>query len=298
MRVHVIGNAAFDEALAVGEWPVPGASILCRPLASGPGGKGLNQAVVLARAGMAARLVAGVGDDARGAAIQAALAAEPLEPGLVAIPGRSTDASLVLSAPDGDNCNITTTECAEALTPEMVGDALRSAAVGDALLVQGNLTEAATRAALSAAGARGMLRVMNPSPLRPWQAALLPDCEAIFVNAAEAAALTGREAIEAARVLHDRGIAEVVVTRGAAGALVSGPGGVAEVPAEPVAVRDTTGAGDAFLGAALASALLRRSAIDAVALRAGAEAAAIAVSRTGAFAALPTAAELAAIMRR
>jgi ribokinase len=70
------------------------------------------------------------------------------------------------------------------------------------------------------------------------------------------------------------------------------------VPAEPAAVRDTTGAGDAFLGATLASALLRRREIDAVALRAGAKAAAIAVSRPGAFAALPTLAELAGIMRR
>ena len=88
MRVHVIGNAAIDEALAVEEWPTPGASILCRPLASGPGGKGLNQAVVLARAGVSARLVAGMGDDARGAAIRAAMASEPLALRLVAMPGR------------------------------------------------------------------------------------------------------------------------------------------------------------------------------------------------------------------
>lgn len=298
MRVHVIGNAVMDEALAVGEWPTPGASILCRPLASGPGGKGLNQAVVLARAGMAVRLVAGVGEDARGATIRAALAGEPLALRLVVLPGQATDASIVLSGPDGDNCNITTTECAGALTPEMVAEAVREGAAGDALLVQGNLSEAATRAALEAADRRGMVRVMNPSPLRPWQAGLLADCEAVFVNAAEAAALTGREGVEAARALRGMGAAEVVVTRGAGGAFVSGPGGIAEAPAERVAVRDTTGAGDAFLGAALASALLRRSAIDAVALRAGARAAAVAVSRAGAFAALPTGAELMGIMRR
>ena len=116
-----------------------------------------------------------------------------------------TDASIVLSAPDGDNCNITTTECAGALAPEAVREAVRAAAVGDAMLVQGNLSEAATRAALEAADGRGMVRVMNPSPLRPWQAGLLSACEAIFVNAAEAAALTGREGGEAARVLHGMG---------------------------------------------------------------------------------------------
>lgn len=290
MRVHVIGNAAFDEALAVGTWPVPGASILCRPLASGPGGKGLNQAVALARAGLAVRLVAGVGDDARGAAIRAALAGEPLEAALVAMPGRATDASLVLSAPDGDNCNITTTDCAGALAPAAARAAAAAAAAGDVLLVQGNLTEAATRAALAEARARGVATVMNPSPLRDWQATLLGLCDRVFVNEAESAALGGVAA------LHAAGVAEVVVTRGARGAAVSDRAGVVEVPAEAAAVVDTTGAGDAFLGGALASALLRGTAVDAVALAAGAKAAAVAVSRAGAFAALPTSAEFGAIL--
>lgn len=292
MRVHVVGNVAFDETLAVETWPVPGASILCRPLAGGPGGKGLNQAVALARAGVTVRLVAGIGEDARGAAIRAALAAEPLELALVAMPGRATDLSVVLSASDGDNCNITTTDCAGALADRDIEAALGAAAAGDVLLVQGNLSEAATRAALALAGARGMARVMNPSPLRSWQAGLVGACETVFMNAAEAEAFGGVAAIHAA------GAREVVLTRGAGGALVSGPGGVVEVAAAPATVRDTTGAGDAFLGATLASALRRRGQIDAAALGAGARAAAVAVSRAGAFAALPTVAEFGEIMRR
>ncbi len=131
MRVHVIGNAAFDEALAVETWPVPGASILCRPLASGPGGKGLNQAVALARAGSG-------GAAGRGRRRGRARGGDPRGAGRRAAGGgaggdarrRATDASLVLSAPDGDNCNITTTECAEALTPEAVRAALDGAAAG------------------------------------------------------------------------------------------------------------------------------------------------------------------------
>jgi ribokinase len=295
MNVHVIGNVAFDETLAVGEWPMAGASILCRPVAGGPGGKGLNQAVAMARAGVAVRLVAGIGEDARGAAIRTALSAEPLALALLAAPGQPTDLSIVLSAPDGDNCNITTTECAGSLLPEAVRAALSGATSGDVLLVQGNLSEAATLAALEEATARGMSRVMNPSPLRPWQAALLPLCDRVFVNATEAAALAGRDLDFAA--LHSDGVVEVVLTRGAGGALSSGPNGITEVPAMPASVLDTTGAGDAFLGAALSSALLRGAVVDTVALRAGVAAAAISVSRAGAFAALPTVTEFAAIMR-
>lgn len=298
MRVHVVGNAAFDETVAVAAWPVPGESILGRAVASGPGGKGLNQAVALARAGVPTRLVAGIAADVRGAAIRQALAGEPLSADLVEMPDRATDTSIVLSAPDGDNCNITTTGCADALGPAAVEAALASANPEDVLLVQGNLGKAATRAALVMAGRRGMLRVMNPSPLRPWQADLLPECEMIFVNAAEAAFLTACPQERAAEALRDVGVGTVIITLGAAGATASGPEEVVTVAAAPARVVDTTGAGDAFLGATLGSSLLRGARIDLRALEAGAQAAALTVARPGAFAALPTVAELDRIMRR
>ena len=296
MRVHVIGNAAFDETLAVAEWPAPGASIHGRPVASGPGGKGANQAVMLARAGVATRLVAGLGEDSRGAAIRAALAAEPLALGLLAMPGHATDFSMVLSGPDGENAIVTTTDCAGALTPSMARAALAGVEAGDLLLVQGNLTEAATRAALGAAADCGLRTVMNPSPLRPWQAALLPLCDGIFANTGEALALTGRTGAEAATALHAAGVTDVVLTLGPAGAMLSARGKTVQVPAAPALVRDTTGAGDAFLGAALASSLRRGTRLDAAALAAGARAAALTVARPGAFAALPSIAEIDAIL--
>jgi fructokinase len=62
----------------------------------------------------------------------------------------------------------------------------------------------------------------------------------------------GRDAPAAARALLDRGPAAVLLTRGAAGALVVGAGGDVEVPAPKIEVVDTIGAGDAFGGAFLA----------------------------------------------
>ncbi|MEN3283968.1 MAG: fructokinase [Solirubrobacteraceae bacterium] len=61
-----------------------------------------------------------------------------------------------------------------------------------------------------------------------------------------------RDAPAAARALLDRGPAAVLLTLGAAGALVVGAGGDVEVPAPAVKVVDTIGAGDAFGGAFLA----------------------------------------------
>lgn len=72
----------------------------------------------------------------------------------------------------------------------------------------------------------------------------------------------------------------VVVTRGAAGALVAERGRItAEVAAEPAEAVDSTGAGDAFTGGFLAARL--EGADPAEAARAGCRAAALAVTRLG-----------------
>jgi hypothetical protein len=61
MDAYVIGNVAIDETLAVSAMPKPGASILGTEQSRDLGGKGANQAVVMARCGLRTHLVAGVG---------------------------------------------------------------------------------------------------------------------------------------------------------------------------------------------------------------------------------------------
>ena len=99
-----------------------------------------------------------------------------------------------------------------------------------------------------------------------------------------------REAAMAAELL-GRGVLDVVVKRGAAGAGVYTAAGRLEAPAVPVTSIDTVGAGDAFTAGYL-SALLE-GAITAERLRRGTLAGAFAVSSAGDCEGLPTAAELA-----
>jgi ribokinase len=137
-----------------------------------------------------------------------------------------------------------------------------------------------------------MKTALNPSPLRPYFAVLWPLVDIVFANESEAAALGGIEALRAA------GVAQVVVTMGAKGAQLVMAGQDVLVPAEPSEAVDTTGAGDCFMATALASAALRRVALDPRALRHAAAAAAITVSRPGTGRAFPSAAEMAAILSR
>jgi len=95
------------------------------------------------------------------------------------------------------------------------------------------------------------------------------------------------ETLALARRLQERGVRNLVITRGARGALIVDPlGGVTEVPGIPTDVVDTTGAGDAF-NAALAVALAEGNPLDE-AVRWAVRAGACACTRLGVIPALPT----------
>ena len=290
MRAWVIGNVALDETVAVADLPAPGASIHGRVMACDLGGKGANQAIVLGRAGLICRLGAAVGDDPRAAEIRARLAAEPVGLRLLAIPGAASDFSIVLMAGTGDNAIITTRDAASAISPEAAIAMLAGAEAGDLLVLQGNLSQATTMAVLQHSRALRLRTALNPSPLREFFGDIWPLVDTAFVNEGEAAALGGTAALLSA------GVARVVLTLGPAGAHLISAEGAAEVPAVPCTVVDTTGAGDCFMATALASTALRGVALDSRALRHGAMAAAITVSRPGTLTALPSSRELAGIL--
>ncbi len=295
MHAYVIGNVTIDETILVEEMPSSGASILGRIGAHDLGGKGANQAVVMSRCGLPTMLVAPVGNDARATSIRQHLRGEPLVSELIEMPGRSSDASLILRLPDGENANVTTTESAQSLRLNDVKPHLLRALPGDLVVLQGNLSDQATRDILDHAKGIGMVTAFNPSPLRPYFAGLWALIDIAFLNRGEAKALTGTSGIQAAEQLLGKGLKQVVLTSGGEGALLVTGNEAVDVPALACDVIDTTGAGDTFMAVALASAALRGQSPDRLALEHATRAAAITVSRPGTRTAFPTMSELCAI---
>jgi ribokinase len=116
------------------------------------------------------------------------------------------------------------------------------------------IPQAVTTAAFQAARARGVVTILNPAPAAPLAADLLAASDWLIPNEHELAQVVGRTVeldddaalVDCARRLGPR----LVVTLGARGAaLVRAEGTVTRVPAVPVTAVDTTGAGDAFVGA-------------------------------------------------
>ncbi len=294
-RLLVLGNAGLDISLPVPCLPQAGETLVGGPRSSAPGGKGLNQAVVAARTGLAPVCFhAPLGHDAEADLIETRLRQEgftALE--LPRCPGPS-DLSVLLVSPDAENCIVTSGACAAGLPASDAARFASGARPGDWLLLQGNLTASATMAALLAAKAAGARTMLNTAPLL-WDAVpMLPHCSVVVANAIEARQLTGQDGPAAAAALHAAGVALAIVTLGSAGCVAAGPDGGRHYPARPVQAVDSSGAGDTFCGVLAAMLAGGRGAPQAIAC--AQHAAALTVGRQGAFAALPTTAELRALL--
>lgn len=283
-RVLVLGNAGLDLRILLPRLPVPGETLLGADATRAPGGKGLNQAVCAARAGAAVVFCAPLGQDAQGDEVALALAAEGFAGLVLPRMPHPTDFSLLMVLPDGENSITGAGPCAAALAPRDAGAFAAGAEPGDLLLLQGNLSVAATAAALRAAAGRGARTMLNTAPLWWDPAPLLPLCHVVVANAGEARAITGKaDPGRAAAHLGHAGVALAIVTLGAEGCLTRHDGIERHWPAPAVRAVDTTGCGDTVCG--VLAATLGRG-LDVAVPRAQA-AAALAATRPGAYAALP-----------
>ena len=283
--VVVVGSANLDVVLEVHAIPRPGETVLARGRATGPGGKGTNQAVAAARCGAHTVLVGAVGDDAAGALLRREMDAAGVRQALRRS-GRPTGTAYVTVDEHGENAIVVDAGANADLVD--LDDGQRSA-VGAARVLLCQLEVPLGAVTAAAAAARG-LRVLNAAPAQALPAGLTDRLDVLVVNRHEALAVLGGAATtvqDAVGLLLDR-VPEVVVTLGAEGALVARRGGGAiEVPAVAArAVVDTTGAGDVFCGAYAASRAAGADSTAAAEL--GCAAASLSVERPVAAGAAPT----------
>lgn len=164
--LQVVGNVAIDTVFTVDRFPLPGETIVAAAMVEDIGGKGANQAVVAARAGVPVRLVAAVGDDEAARLIRSALQAEGvLGDGLCTIAG-PTDRSSIYVDGRGENTIVSLIGAARTFDPLALG-ALDGLAPGDTVLCQGNLRPEVLTACLAKARQAGARTALNPSPVFP-----------------------------------------------------------------------------------------------------------------------------------
>lgn len=245
--ILVIGSYNRDTVLRLTRFPAPGETLTALGMAEFHGGKGSNQAVAAARAGGRVGIIAVIGDDAAGHGARALWAAEGIDAAAVQAIPTSTGAATILLDAAGENQIIIIPGANGALTvpPGFTPPADIAVALAQLETPQG-ATVALFR---SLTGAR---RILNVAPAAPITPELLSVTDMLVLNETEAAILAQREAEAAALAiaLAAETMRDVIVTAGAIGAFWARPDGVVIDAAPPrVTVVDSTGAGDAFLGA-------------------------------------------------
>ena len=295
--IHVFGNAAVDTVIKVDRLPRPGETVVARGAADDLGGKGANQAVVLARCGQRVRLVAALGADAVGERIRENLAAEGVETdGLRTWPGAS-DRCVICVDHHGENTIVSLIDAALEFDPLAMTDFDRWIVPSDWVLLQGNLRANVTRGCLALAKSRKAMTALNPSPTYAASDYDWSLVDLVVLNRGEALELGGRDdPVEAARVLLGAGAGSVVVTFGAAGAALVLASETLRAQAPHVVAVNTVGAGDVFCGTLVAGRAEGLAWVDA--LRAASQAAAICVARVGVLSSFPTREEMAKILPR
>lgn len=283
--VLVIGSYNRDLVLSVPRFPTPGETLSGTGLAQFHGGKGSNQAVQAARCGASVAIRACIGGDAAGEAALALWQKERIATGLVQRDGANpTGTAVILVDAAGENQIVVVAGANGALqaAQDMAGVKL--------VLAQIETPVAATLATFQAARAAGAVTVLNAAPAAgDLPAALFDVTDLLVVNETEAAVLQpgeGRAPADLARLLAGRHRLGAIVTAGAAGAFWAAAGrDTLAAAADRVAVVDTTGAGDAFCGALVAS-MAEGLAPDA-ALRRAVAAGGLACTVAGALPSLP-----------
>lgn len=299
-RAIVFGSLNMDLAAYAPRLPAPGETVRADSLAVTPGGKGANQAVAIARAGLPVLMVGAVGDDAYGRDLQAALRDRGVDASGIRATEGPTGLALIAVDAAGENQIVIVPGSNDRLDGrdlERLATALPSASL---LVLQLEISLELVTAAAIAAREAGVPVLLDPAPARALPPDLYAAVDILTPNAPEAEQLSGiavrdrASAERAARVLRERGPDTVIVTLGAAGALCVAPEETVFVPAFAVETVDTVAAGDAFNGALAVVIARGRPLREAVEW--GAAAGALAAARLGAQASLPAATEVRSLL--
>ena len=301
-RIVVLGGINMDLIATTPRLANPGETVIGDTFYTAPGGKGGNQAVAASRMGGRVSMIGRVGTDIFGPILL-----EELQGYGVDVKGVATDSehssgiAVILLNAERQNHIVQILGANMQCNDGQLAVARRFLDGADVLMLQLEIPHAVSLAAAKEAKKLGVTVMWDPAPASAGFP--LESFEALDVvtpNQTEAEALTGiavtdiRSAKSAAEELHIMGAPTAVVKLGEDGVYYSGADGNGHVGSHDVEQLDTVAAGDAF-GGAFAVALGEGRGIE-TAVRAGAAAGALAVTRRGAQEAMPSRDEVEKLM--
>ena len=301
-QVTVIGSFAVGLTLRADRFPVKGETLIGRDFDEGPGGKGSNQAVQVARLGGDVEFVGLIGEDSFGEIAVKLYAEERVGTTyLMRTKERNTGLGFIVLNAEGDNFIILDPGANALFSPAHVDLAADRIKQSKVVITQLEIPVKTATHGLRLGKESGAITILNPAPAAAVPPEAFAHIDLVTPNHTELRILLGRRPDDptddkdlCAELLR-AGVKTIVLTQGERGALIVTSEGTQAVPAIPVNVVDTTGAGDAFSGT-LAASLAEGRALDEAVHRAAA-AGALACTKLGVIPALPFRKDIEALLR-
>ena len=297
-KIIIIGSSNTDMVMRTDRFPKPGETVLGGSFLMNPGGKGANQAVSAARLGGQVVFITSVGDDMFGKQALQSLTNEGVDSSYSLInPEKPSGIAMITVDQHGENNIVVAPGANNELLVDRISGLEELLTAENYVLMQLEIPLQTVEEIAFKAHQRGVKVILNPAPAQPLPKSLFHSLYLITPNESEASLLTGIPVVDipsakqAAQILRDQGVQQVVITLGAQGALALVNDEFLVVEPYKVSVLDTTAAGDVFNGA-LAVALSEDMPFPK-ALNFASLASAISVTRLGAQASAPYRKELA-----
>jgi len=254
-RIAVVGSANVDLITFTDQFPRPGETIFGNHFDLGWGGKGANQAVAARLCGANVDMVARLGEDLFGPATIQNFKAQGIGTEFTRIVhGASSGVAPIFVESNGQNRIIVVKGANDRLTPADVDEAEPVLRRAGCIVLQLEIPIETVYHTIRLANRLGIRCLLNPAPAQPLDIDAVAAADYFIPNESEAETLSGMpvrsvdEAKACARHLIGRGLQRIIITLGEKGALLADKSGMHLIDGFKVATKDTTGAGDAFIG--------------------------------------------------
>ena len=291
-NILIIGSSNTDMVIKTEKIPVPGETILGGTFLTNPGGKGANQAVAAARLGGKVTFITKCGIDLFGTQAIGLFMKEGIDTRYV-VKDYELPSGVALITVDsaGENSIVVAPGSNGNLLQNDIPSTLFERGKYGILLLQLEIPIGTVEYSAIAATSNGTKVILNPAPAQKLSDTLLKQLWLITPNETETEILTGisvhdlSSAENAASALQRKGVKNVIITMGYAGAYIKSESFTGMVPGFKVKAVDTTAAGDVFNGAIAVALSEEKSLKEAVEF--ANKAASISVTRMGAQASAP-----------
>jgi len=296
-KIYVIGSSNTDMVVKSEKLPAAGETILGGTFLMNAGGKGANQAVAAAKLGAEVIFVSKVGDDIFGKQAIEGFQKEGINNDFVFTDTKNpSGVALILVDAKGENSIAVASGANGNLQIAEVEKAIEQISDKDTVLLQLEIPIPTVEFAIKKCSEKGAKVILNPAPAQKLNEAIFQYLDIITPNETEAELLTEikvtdlETAKQAAEILHQKGVRNIIITLGSKGAYLYNSTTNCLIATPKVQAVDTTAAGDVFNGA-LAVALSEGNDLEQ-AIDFACKAAAISVTRMGAQASAPLRSEV------